>query len=164
MNDKIVSLFQLKKILAYLKTDGKKIVFTNGCFDIIHMGHIRYLRKAKNLGDVLVVGLNTDSSVRKIKGKKRPIVPEDERAEILSALEMVDYVVMFSDETPENLIWELQPDVHVKGGDYTEEMLPEARIVRSYGGDVVIITMIEGKATTNIIKKIVERYCGGENG
>jgi len=164
LNDKIVSLSQLKKILAYLKTDGKKIVFTNGCFDIIHRGHIRYLRKAKNLGDVLVVGLNTDSSVRKIKGEKRPIVPEDERAEILSALEMVDYVVMFSDETPENLIWELQPDVHVKGGDYTEEMLPEARIVRSYGGDVVIIPMIEGKATTNIIKKIVERYCGGENG
>ncbi|MCD4785393.1 MAG: D-glycero-beta-D-manno-heptose 1-phosphate adenylyltransferase [Candidatus Eremiobacteraeota bacterium] len=158
MSDKITSLPRLKDILASLKVEGKKIVFTNGCFDILHLGHIKYLRKAKALGDILVVGLNTDSSVRKIKGSLRPIVPEDERAEILAALEMVDYVVMFSRETPEKIILELQPDIHVKGGDYTEEMLPEAKLVRSYGGKVAIIPLVEGKATTNIIREILDRY------
>ena len=132
----------------------KKIVFTNGCFDIIHVGHVRYLTKAKSFGDVLIVGLNTDESVKKLKGESRPINNQNDRAEVLLGLKAVDYVILFGERTAENLIAELQPDIYVKGGDYTLETLPEAKIVQSYGGRVEIVNLVQGKSTTNIIKKI----------
>jgi len=156
---KIHSLERMKEITNDLKAAGKITVFTNGCFDIIHVGHIRYLRQAKSLGDILVVGLNTDSSVRMNKGESRPIVTGDERAEVLAALEMVDYIVMFSELTPESVILALRPDIQVKGGDYTVDQLPEAKAVESYGGKVVIVPEIKGKATTNIIDRILKAYC-----
>ena len=133
---------------------GKKIVFTNGCFDIIHVGHVRYLTTAKSFGDVLIVGLNTDESVRKLKGESRPINNQNDRAEVLIGLKAVDYVILFGEQTAENLIAELQPDIYVKGGDYTLDTLPEAKIVQSYGGRVEIVNLVAGKSTTNIIKKI----------
>ena len=133
---------------------GKKVVFTNGCFDIIHVGHVRYLTTAKSFGDVLIVGLNTDESVRKLKGNSRPINNQNDRAEVLLGLKAVDYVILFGEQTAENLIAELQPDIYVKGGDYTLETLPEAKIVQSYGGRVEIVNLVAGKSTTNIIKKI----------
>ena len=132
----------------------KKIVFTNGCFDIIHVGHVRYLTTAKNFGDVLIVGLNTDESVRKLKGATRPINNQDDRAEVLLGLKAVDHVIFFGEDTAENLIAELQPDIYVKGGDYTLDTLPEAKIVQAYGGRVEIVNLVAGKSTTNIIKKI----------
>ena len=137
-----------------LRKEDKNIVFTNGCFDILHVGHVRYLNAAKALGDVLIVGLNTDASVKKLKGNDRPINNEEDRAEILLALESVDHVVLFGEQTAENLIEEIKPNVYVKGGDYTLETLPEAKIVQSYGGSVQFIPMVIGKSTTNVINKI----------
>ena len=137
-----------------LCSKNKTIVFTNGCFDILHVGHVRYLNAAKALGDVLIVGLNTDASVKKLKGNDRPINNEEDRAEILLALEAVDHVVLFGEQTAENLIKEIKPNVYVKGGDYTLETLPEANIVQSYGGSVQFIPMVIGKSTTNVINKI----------
>jgi D-beta-D-heptose 7-phosphate kinase/D-beta-D-heptose 1-phosphate adenosyltransferase len=155
---KIQTLETMASIADDLRRQGKTIVFTNGCFDILHLGHIRYLRQAKSLGDVLVIGVNTDSSVKSFKGDLRPIVPEDERAELLAALEMVDYVVKFSERTPENIILALKPHIQVKGGDYTPDQLPEAKAVYSYGGKVEIVPFIKGKATTGIIEKILQVY------
>lgn len=156
--NKTIPREEMKKTAEHLRQQGKTIAFTNGCFDIIHAGHVRYLRQAKSYGDVLVVGLNTDSSVKMYKGDKRPVVPEDERAEVLAALEMVDYVVKFHERTPEELIRELKPNVQVKGGDYTLEQIPEAEAVHSYGGKVVIAPLVEGMGTTNIIERILELY------
>ena len=136
------------------KLTGKKIVFTNGCFDIIHVGHIRYLTTAKSFGDVLIVGLNTDESVKQLKGDNRPINNQDDRAEVLLGLKAVDHVIFFGERTAENLIAELKPDVYVKGGDYTLDTLPEAKIVQSYGGRVELVNFVDGKSTTEIIKKI----------
>ena len=133
---------------------NKKIVFTNGCFDILHVGHVRYLTASKNFGDVLIVGLNTDESVKKLKGESRPINNQDDRAEVLLGLKAVDYVIFFGENTAENLIAELKPNVYVKGGDYTLETLPEAKIVQSYGGHVELVNLVAGKSTTNIIEKI----------
>ncbi|MBQ7198025.1 MAG: D-glycero-beta-D-manno-heptose 1-phosphate adenylyltransferase, partial [Selenomonadaceae bacterium] len=121
---------------------GKKIVFTNGCFDILHVGHVRYLTTAKSFGDVLIVGLNTDESVRKLKGASRPINNQDDRAEVLLGLKAVDYVIFFGEDTAENLIAELQPDIYVKGGDYTLETLPEAKIVQAYGGQIELVQLV----------------------
>ena len=132
----------------------KKIVFTNGCFDILHVGHVRYLKAAKALGDVLIVGLNTDDSVKKLKGNDRPINNEADRAEVLLALEAVDHVVLFGEQTAESLIAEVKPNIYVKGGDYTLETLPEAKIVQSYGGRVEFIPMVADRSTTNVINKI----------
>ena len=132
----------------------KKIVFTNGCFDIIHAGHVRYLTAAKNFGDVLIVGLNSDSSVRQLKGASRPINNQADRAEVLLALKPVDYVIIFDELTAENLISKVKPDVYVKGGDYSLETLPEAKIVQSYGGRVELVNLVAGKSTSKIIKKI----------
>ena len=132
----------------------KKIVFTNGCFDILHVGHVRYLKAAKALGDVLIVGLNMDASVKKLKGNDRPINTETDRAEVLLALEAVDHVVLFGEQTAESLIAEVKPNIYVKGGDYTLETLPEAKIVQSYGGRVEFIPMVAGRSTTNVINKI----------
>ena len=135
---------------------GKKIVFTNGCFDIIHAGHVRYLTAAKNFGDILIVGLNTDESVRKLKGASRPINSQDDRAEVLLGLKAVDHVIFFGEQTAEDLIATVKPDVYVKGGDYTLDTLPEAKIVQSYGGRVEFVNLVAGRSTTKILEKILE--------
>ena len=138
-----------------LRQQGKRIVFTNGCFDIIHAGHVRYLTTAKNFGDVLIVGLNTDESVRRLKGATRPINNQNDRAEVLLGLRAVDHVIFFGEKTAEILISEVKPDVYVKGGDYTLETLPEAVIVQSYGGRVEFVDMVAGRSTTSVIEKIL---------
>ncbi len=144
----------IEPFCAVLRKGGKKVVFTNGCFDILHAGHVTYLEKAKAQGDVLVLGLNTDESVRRLKGPERPINNELDRARVVGGLRAVDYVVFFGENTAEAVIAQVRPDVYVKGGDYTLDTLPEAKIVQSYGGKVAFIDMVEGRSTTNIIKKI----------
>lgn len=156
----VISKSKLKKILDKEKGKGKNVVFTNGCFDILHLGHIRYLKKAKKFGDVLVVGLNTDASVRAIKGNKRPIIPEKARAEILASLTSVDYVVYFSESNPVKLIRFLKPDVLVKGADYSIDEILGRDIVEKEGGKVVRVTLEKGLGTSEIIKKIVKHYKG----
>lgn len=143
-----------KELIEKLKSQNKKVVFTNGCFDILHVGHLRYLNEAKKQGDVLIVGVNSDASVKRLKGDTRPINGENDRAEMLCGLKAVDYTVIFKEDTPERLIEELQPSIHVKGGDYTKDQLPETKIVESYGGEVRILSFVEGKSTTNILNKI----------
>lgn len=133
---------------------GKTVVFTNGVFDILHAGHVDYLEKAAALGDYLVVALNADATVRQLKGPTRPVNPFEDRARVIGALRCVDCVVSFSEPTPEEIIAEIRPDIHVKGGDYTEDSLPEAKIVRSYGGKVVIMPTLEGRSTTTILKRL----------
>jgi len=152
--NKIKDIKELKEIIGELRERGKRIVFTNGCFDLLHIGHIRYLRKAKTKGDVLIIGLNSDNSVRKIKGKGRPIVPQKERAEILSALEFVDFVVIFEEKTPLKLIRRIKPDVLVKGGDWKGKEIVGEEFVNSYGGRVFILPFTRGRSTTLLIKKI----------
>lgn len=159
IKDKIVSLEQIKDIRIKAKKEGKKVVFTNGCFDILHRGHVEYLEKARMLGDILIVGLNTDNSVRKWKkDNKRPINNEEDRSIVLSALESVNYVVLFDDLTPERIISEILPDVLVKGGDYDINQIVGRDIVWNNGGEVKTIRLTDGKATTNVIKTILERY------
>lgn len=136
-----------------LKAAGKTVVFTNGCFDLLHLGHARYLGKARALGDVLVVGLNSDRSVRRLKGPGRPLVPEADRAEMLAALEAVDYVTVFGEETPAALVAEILPDVIVKGGDYRPEEVAGAEKVTAAGGRVAIIPLVEGRSTTGLIAR-----------
>lgn len=152
---RIVSRDELAAELAGRRSRGERIVFTNGCFDILHLGHARYLMEARSLGDVLVVGLNSDASVRMLKGPDRPIVPQAERAEMLCHLRWVDYVCVFEEMRPNALIHVVKPHIHVKGGDYRPEDLPEAEVVRQYGGKVVIVPLVEGRSTTNIISRIV---------
>ena len=155
---KIKSPNQLKKILGVLKRQSKKIVFTNGCFDILHVGHIRYLSQARKLGDILVVGLNTDRSVRTIKGEKRPLVCENERAEVLSALKVVDYVVLFDEPDPLALIKALKPSILVKGADWPEDKIIGADVIKQSGGRVVRIPLVPGSSSTNLIEKIIKVY------
>ncbi len=152
---KTVSIKRLSLELKKLRKKGKKIVFTNGCFDIIHAGHVRYLRKARSLGDLLVVGLNSDSSVRRIKGGLRPIVPQKERAEVMGALSFVDYVVIFNESTPIRLIKAVKPDILAKGADWAAKNIAGADIVKETGGRVARIPLVKGRSTTNIIKKIL---------
>lgn len=133
---------------------NRKVVFTNGCFDILHIGHIRYLQKAAKLGDILVIGLNSDGSVKRLKGSERPVNNEKDRAEILCALSFVDYVVVFEEDTPLELIKKIKPDVLVKGGDYSKEDIVGANEVEAGGGSLVLVPLVEGKSTTNIIKKV----------
>lgn len=156
--NKIVPKETLKEQLNGLRQAGETIVFTNGCFDILHVGHVRYLREAKKLGDILVLALNSDVSVRAIKGEKRPLVPEDERADIMAALESIDYVILFDDPTPQRLIEYLQPDILVKGGDWTEAAIAGADFVKASGGRVITIPLTEGRSTTNIVEKIRQIY------
>lgn len=146
--DKIAGFCQI------LREGGQRVVFTNGCFDILHAGHVRYLAKARSFGDCLVLGLNTDSSVRRIKGENRPVNSELDRAEVAGALKAVDYVVLFEEPTAEELIRQVHPDVYVKGGDYTVETLPEGQIVLGYGGRVELVELVEGRSTTNVIARI----------
>ncbi len=136
------------------KTAGRTVVFTNGCFDILHAGHVRYLTAAKKLGDILIVGLNSDESVHRLKGEGRPVNSAADRAEILAGLRAVDHVVVFGDATAEALIGEIRPDIYVKGGDYSLDRLPEAAIVAAYGGRTVLIPMVEGRSTTNVIRRL----------
>lgn len=152
---KTVSIKKLSFELGKLRKKGKKIVFTNGCFDIIHAGHVRYLKKARSLGDLLVVGLNSDSSVRKIKGGLRPIVPQKERAEVMSALSFVDYVVIFNETTPIRLIKTVKPEILAKGADWAAKNIVGANTVKESGGRVARIPLVKGRSTTNIIKKIL---------
>ncbi|RYG46349.1 D-glycero-beta-D-manno-heptose 1-phosphate adenylyltransferase [bacterium] len=133
---------------------GRRLVFTNGVFDILHAGHVRYLAEARELGDLLVVGVNADETVRKLKGPTRPVNPLDDRMAVLEALRAVDGAVLFSEDTPEALIARLRPEVHVKGGDYDVEEMPETPLVRSYGGQVVILPFLAGRSTTAIIGRM----------
>ena len=158
MIDKVKTQGELIPILDALRKKGKRIVFTNGCFDILHVGHVRYIKEAKGYGDILVVAVNSDSSVKSIKGDKRPIVSQSERAEVLSALEAVDYVAMFDEDTPYNIIKKLQPDVLIKGGDWTIEKIIGREIVEARGGKVIAIPFIEGASTTGIVERILEKY------
>lgn len=137
---------------------GRTIVFTNGCFDILHGGHVQALEAAAVLGDVLVVGINADASVRRLKGERRPIVPERQRAEMVAALRAVDYVTIFEEDTPVETILALRPDVHVKSGDYRVEDLPEAPVVESVGGRIVIVPFVSGLSTTDIVNRIREGH------
>jgi D-beta-D-heptose 7-phosphate kinase/D-beta-D-heptose 1-phosphate adenosyltransferase len=151
---KIKTIEELETIVSDLKKKDKKIVFTNGCFDLLHLGHIRLLYEARKYGDILIVGINSDSSVRKLKGENRPITGEYERAQLLAALSVVDYVTIFSEDTPEEVLKKLQVHIHIKGGDYSPESLPEAAVVRQYGGRIVLLPYIQGYSTSTIIKKI----------
>lgn len=153
-----ISLPELKTIRSRLKAEGKVIVFTNGVFDLIHSGHVDYLVKAKKLGDVLIVGLNSDESVKRIKGDKRPILKQEERAFILSNLKPVDYVVLFDEDTPEKLIYELIPDVLVKGADWSVDKIVGREIVEKNGGKVMNIEFVNDQSTSKIINLIVQRY------
>jgi D-beta-D-heptose 7-phosphate kinase/D-beta-D-heptose 1-phosphate adenosyltransferase len=158
---KILSWDALKNELTQRRSRGEKIAFTNGCFDILHVGHVRYLAEARQRGDLLVLALNSDASVRAIKGERRPLVPEQERAEVISALGSVDYVTLFHEETPLRLIEFLRPDCLVKGGDWAEEAVVGREAVRSWGGAVHIIPVVEGASTTNIVEKILQVYGRG---
>ena len=154
----LVSLKELKAIRQKLKAGNKKVIFTNGVFDLIHSGHVDYLVKAKSLGDVLIVGLNSDKSVKKIKGDKRPILKQDERSFILANLKPVDYVILFDEDTPENLIKELIPDILVKGGDWTVDKIVGNDIVIKNGGEVKSIKFVNPQSTSKIIDIILKRY------
>jgi D-beta-D-heptose 7-phosphate kinase/D-beta-D-heptose 1-phosphate adenosyltransferase len=157
-DSKIKNRDVLTGIIAAEKARGRKIVFTNGCFDLLHAGHVKYLQKARNLGDLLVLGLNSDASVRRLKGENRPLIGEDERAHILAALDCIDYVVLFDEDTPLELITALKPHILAKGGDYTADGVVGRDVVEAYGGRVELVTFVDGKSTTNIIERILERY------
>ena len=155
---KIKSLKNLKKTLVALRSKGKVIVFTNGCFDILHSGHARYLEAAKTKGDILVVGVNSDSSIKRIKGDKRPVVNEKNRLDLIAALESVDYAVLFKEDTPLNLIKQLKPDILVKGSDWNKEDIVGRDVVSSYGGKVQTIKLIKGLSSTTLINRIAKTF------
>lgn len=157
MRNKIISRADLREEIKNLKKTGKRVVSTSGCFDILHAGHVEYLEEAKKRGDILVVMLNSDTSVQGLKGKNRPIVPEQDRAIVIAGLEAVDYVCIFDEMTPCSLIGELQPDIVIKGGDYQGKNIPEMDTTASYGGHVEYVLLVEGHSTTNIVKKIEEQ-------
>ena len=177
---KLVSLAQARSLRQELRRQGKTVVFTNGVFDLLHVGHVRYLRAARELGDVLFVGLNSDSSVQKLKGRGRPLIAQAERAEVLCALSSVDYVVLFDELTAERLVEALRPGLYAKGGDYADEaaatsegppasdsrgeVLPEVSVVERYGGRVVIMPYVRGYSTSEIVQRVLsgaERERGG---
>lgn len=149
---------EIKEVRAVLKAEGRKVVFTNGVFDILHAGHVDYLNKARTAGDVLILALNSDSSVRRIKGEKRPIVPENERAFVLANLKAVDYVTLFEEDTPLEIISELIPDILIKGADWSIDKIVGREIVEANGGVVKTIEFVNQTSTTNIIKTVLERY------
>jgi rfaE bifunctional protein nucleotidyltransferase chain/domain len=156
--NKIKTREELKQIIHEAQSNGKKVVTTNGCFDILHVGHLRYLQSAKELGDILIVAINSDDSVRAIKGEKRPFVPEDERAELLAGLECVDYVMIFPEQTPIEFLKALRPNIHVKGGNYTLDKIIELETVKEIGAEFKLIPGAEGKSTTKLIETILERH------
>ncbi|MFZ5518893.1 MAG: D-glycero-beta-D-manno-heptose 1-phosphate adenylyltransferase [Candidatus Zhuqueibacterota bacterium] len=154
--DKLVTKAQLHAIITDLRGRGKKIAWTNGCFDFMHAGHVSYLQKSRSYGDVLVVGMNSDASVKKLKGDLRPICPEQERALVLSALIYVDYIIIFEERSPVNIIQEYKPDFYIKGGDYTIDTIDqtERRVVEGYGGEIILLPEVAGISTSIIIEKI----------
>lgn len=153
----VLSRTAIVRLAERMRKNRKKIVFTNGVFDILHRGHVQYLRKARSFGDLLIVGLNTDASVRRLKGKDRPIQKQQDRAFILSELRCVDHVVLFSKDTPERLIQQIRPDVLVKGSDYRITEIVGTEFVRSYGGQVKRVSLVQGRSTTGIAKKLGRR-------
>ncbi len=153
--DKIKEQRELAQIVEHRRRQGERCVFTNGCFDILHVGHIRYLQEARELGDYLVVAINSDESVRQLKGSPRPFVTQDERAEMLAALESVDYVTIYDELTAEAVIRLLRPEIYVKGGDYKPDTIVESPVVRSYGGQVVTVTLVQGRSTTRLVERVV---------
>jgi len=160
LKSKFKTIPELKETVEAIRKTGGKVVFTNGCFDILHVGHVRYLKDAKALGDYLVIALNSDRSVKGLKGSKRPIVPQTERAEVLASLGSVDFVTIFDEPDPYNVINELKPDFLVKGGDWGEGEIIGSDIVENNGGKVLRIPFVEGSSSTNIVETIIERYCG----
>jgi rfaE bifunctional protein nucleotidyltransferase chain/domain len=159
----VLSTGEAAKLVEEWKRQGLKVVFTNGVFDLLHVGHARYLQAAKSFGDRLIVGVNSDESTRAIKGPRRPIVPEGERAELVAALKPVDAVVIFDQPTASELIGLLEPDVYVKGEDWKGKPLPEAETVESYGGVIRFAPFTAGRSSTDIVRTILERYCGAED-
>jgi rfaE bifunctional protein nucleotidyltransferase chain/domain len=155
MTEKIMSLEQARAVREQVASRGGRVVFTNGCFDLLHVGHVRYLKEARGQGDLLIVGLNDDESTRRLKGEGRPFMVERDRAEILAALECVDCVVLFSEGTAENLVRALKPDIYVKGGNYRLQELPEADVVAEYDGEVYLTPVTRGRSTTRLISAIV---------
>lgn len=154
---KLHSVEQLASIIQGYKHKGEKVVLANGCFDLIHVGHVRYLRESKEKGNILVVALNSDSSVRKLKGKGRPILQEQERAEIISSFEFVDYVTFFDEPNVEKVLLTLKPDTHAKGSDYTKDTVPERETVKEYGGDIAITGGPKVKSTSQLIEEIASK-------
>jgi D-glycero-beta-D-manno-heptose 1-phosphate adenylyltransferase len=154
---KLKSRVELRRLLEEARARGSRIVFGNGCFDLIHVGHVRYLESAKALGDLLVVGINSDSSIRALKGSGRPLQSEEDRAEIIASFRCVDYVVLFDEPTVSGLLLELRPDIHAKGTDYTAERVPERETVRSYGGTVAIVGDPKDHSSRDMIGTILEK-------
>jgi len=157
MKSKLKTWEEITSIIKELKSQNKKIVFTNGCFDILHSGHVQYLEEAKELGDILILGLNSDSSVKRLKGNDRPINNEIERATVLSALCTISHIVIFKEDTPYKLINHIKPDILVKGGDWKPEDIVGSDIVSSYNGEVKSLSYVDGKSTTDIINKLKEK-------
>jgi D-beta-D-heptose 7-phosphate kinase/D-beta-D-heptose 1-phosphate adenosyltransferase len=149
---------KLAPVLRNLQNQGKKVVFTNGVFDLLHLGHVTYLKEARKKGDVLVVGLNSDASVRRIKGPLKPLVPLEERAEMLLALDCVDYVSFFDEDDPYQIVKTLKPDILIKGGDWAVDKIIGGDLVQSWGGKVLNIPVVEGRSTTNLIQIVRERF------
>jgi rfaE bifunctional protein nucleotidyltransferase chain/domain len=158
MNKYVKSINELIEIRDKLKKENKKVVFTNGCFDILHAGHVDYITKAKEKGDILIVAVNSDASMKRIKGTSRPIVPQNERAFIISSLKPVDYVVIFEEDTPYEVITKLVPDILIKGEDWSIENIVGRDIVEANGGKVETIKFVNNQSTTNIIKTVLERF------
>lgn len=161
---KVLALPDLVDRRRAMRAEGESLVFTNGCFDLLHPGHLRYLRRARALGDRLVVAVNSDETVRNLKGSRRPILPVDERMELLAALEFVDFVVSFGEPTPLEVITAVLPDVLVKGGDWTPDNIVGKRVVESHGGRVLSLPFADGYSTTDIIQRIVEGLGGAHRG
>jgi rfaE bifunctional protein nucleotidyltransferase chain/domain len=162
--EKLKTVAQLREIISALKAKGKTIVLANGCFDLFHVGHIRYLREAKAKGDVLVVAINSDASVRRLKGRWRPILPQRERAEILAAFSFVDYVTIFRESKVTQVLLTLRPDIQVKGSDYTKDTVPEKDVVKEYGGKVAIVGGPKIRNTSEIIRRIATKMGKGFHG
>lgn len=154
---KIKSLKELSAIVSHERATGRKIVFANGCFDLLHAGHVRYLQHAKELGDVLIVGINSDACVRRLKGEGRPVQSESDRAEILASMDCTDYVLVFEDPTVDAILRELRPDIHAKGTDYTEASVPERNTVLAYGGRVAIVGDPKDHSTRDLIQTILSK-------
>ncbi|MQY60632.1 adenylyltransferase/cytidyltransferase family protein [bacterium] len=159
---KLYTLSQLTKIIQEHKKRGQKVVLANGCFDLIHVGHIRYLKESKKKGDILVLALNSDSSIRKLKGEGRPILNQEERADIASSFYFIDYITFFDEPNVEKVLLALKPDIHAKGSDYTEETVPEKETVRGYGGTIAITGGPKIKSTSQLIKEIASKITDRE--
>ncbi|NTU69143.1 MAG: D-glycero-beta-D-manno-heptose 1-phosphate adenylyltransferase [Chlorobiaceae bacterium] len=161
MNSKLLTREEARRQVLGWQEEGRRVVFTNGCFDILHAGHVRYLAAARGLGEALVVGLNSDASVRRLKGPNRPVCCQEDRAEVLAALGVVDAVVLFDEDTPEQLIGTLLPDVLVKGADWAVEQIAGSAAVLAHGGSVQTVPLLEGRSTSGVIEAIVKLYCSG---